>query len=100
MRGPNAKATKRSRQYIWGNVRKIMTITLEFDLGDRRIHQPRLKAGAIAATSAATAAVEKELLEDSVATVKSHMSYDYRYTEITEAQSESADPELDGDEEP
>jgi hypothetical protein len=78
-------------------MREMMTITLEFDLGDRRIHLPHLKAGAIAATAATTAAIEKDLLEDSVATVRSHMAYGYRYTEIAEAQSESADPELDGD---
>lgn len=75
-------------------MRKIMTITLEFDLGDRRTHVSRLKSGYEAAASAAIAAVEKELLEDSVADVRTRMSYDYRYYSVTKEQMETVDSEL------
>jgi hypothetical protein len=61
-----------------------MTISLEFDLGDRKIYSARIKSGYDAAVSAATKAVQQELLEGSVATVRTRMSYEYRWAEITE----------------
>jgi hypothetical protein len=82
------------------DVRKIMTVTMEFDLGDRRTHLARLKSGYEAAASAATAAVERELLEGSVATVRTRMSYDYRYFGVAAEQTESVDDEVEDEDAP
>jgi hypothetical protein len=69
-----------------GLVRKIMTVTLEFDLGDRRMFPARLRAGSVAAASAATEALKQELLEGSIGTVRTRMSYDYRWAEASSEQ--------------
>jgi hypothetical protein len=80
-------------------MRKIMTITLEFDLGERKIYPARLKAGYAAAATAATTAVKEELLENSVGAVQTRMSYDYRWAEVTESAGPT-DTEWESEENP
>jgi hypothetical protein len=58
--------------------RRVLTITLEFEVVDRKAYQPRLAAAYDAAVSAAVKAVTRELLEGSVATYTSRMCYDTR----------------------
>lgn len=62
-------------------VRKIMTINIEFELGDRKTHQARVQAVYAAAVAAATQAAEEQLLEGSVAEVRHRMTFDYRWAE-------------------
>jgi hypothetical protein len=50
-------------------MRKILTIILEFDLGDRKTHGSRLKVAYEPARSDAISAVERELLQGSIAEV-------------------------------
>jgi hypothetical protein len=59
-------------------MRKILTIILEFDLGDRKTHGSRLKGAYEAVRSEAIRAIERELLERSIAEVTTRMFYDYR----------------------
>jgi hypothetical protein len=58
--------------------RRVLTITLEFELVERKAYQPRLAAAYEAAVSAAVEAVNRELLARSVAGFKSRMCYDNR----------------------
>ncbi|MFI5522766.1 hypothetical protein [Streptomyces platensis] len=60
---------------------KILTVTLEFEMGDKRIHAPRIKAAYEAAVSAAMEAAKGELLDGSVSAVRSRMTWDYRWAE-------------------
>ena len=80
-------------------MRKILTISLEFDLGDRKTHGSRLKDAYEAARSEAVKAVERELLEGSIAEVTTRMSYDYRHYSAIDKQAESLDVDELGDEE-
>ncbi|MFD8386475.1 hypothetical protein ACFV2X_49615 [Streptomyces sp. NPDC059679] len=76
---------------------KILTVTLEFEMGDRKIYGPRIKAAYDAAVPAAIEAAKAELLEGSVSTVRSRMTFDYRWTEAT-AEYAEMDGEWDEDE--
>ncbi|MGW0788470.1 hypothetical protein ACWD04_09475 [Streptomyces sp. NPDC002911] len=80
---------------------KVLTVTLEFEMGDRKIHAPRVKAAYEAAVSAAIVAAKNELLDGSVNTVRSRMTWDYRWAE-TSAQYTDVDVEWsdEDDEEP
>ncbi|WP_225804246.1 hypothetical protein [Streptomyces sp. NK15101] len=71
-------------------VQKIMTVTLEFEMGDRKIHGPRIKAAYDAAVVAAVEAAKGELLDGSVSAVRSRMTWDYRWAD---ASAEYADAE-------
>jgi hypothetical protein len=56
-------------------MRKILTITLEYDLGDRKHHISRLEDGGFEkAVTAATKALKDALLEDGVSSVRKHMN--------------------------
>lgn len=73
---------------------KVLTVTLEFEMGDRKIHTPRVKAAYEAAVSAAIDAAKDELLPGSVATVSSRMTWAYRWAD-TSAQYKDVDAEWD-----
>lgn len=62
---------------------KVLTVTLEFEMGDRKIHAPRIKAAYEAAVTAAIEAAKQELLKGSVNTVRSRMTWDYRWAETS-----------------
>ena len=76
---------------------KVLTVTLEFEMGDRKIHAARIKAAYEAAVSAAIDAAKSELLDGSVTTVRSRMTWDYRWAE-TSAQYTDVDVEWSEDE--
>jgi hypothetical protein len=76
---------------------KVMTVTLEFEMGDRKIHAARIKAACEAAVSAAIEAAKGELLDGSITTVRSRMTWDYRWAE-TSAQYTDVDVEWAEDE--
>ncbi|MGW0211240.1 hypothetical protein ACWDZ8_37685 [Streptomyces sp. NPDC003233] len=77
---------------------KVLTITLEFEIGDRKIHAARIKSAYEAAVSAAIDAAKNELLDGSVNTVRSRMTWDYRWAE-TSAQYTDVDVEWAEEEE-
>ncbi|MBQ1113754.1 hypothetical protein [Streptomyces sp. C3-3] len=77
---------------------KVLTVTLEFEMGDRKIHAPRVKAAYEAAVSAAIDAAKNELLDGSVNTVRSRMTWDYRWAE-TSAQYTDVDVEWSDEDE-
>ncbi|MFE0089516.1 hypothetical protein [Streptomyces sp. NPDC058991] len=70
---------------------KILTVTLEFEMGDRKIHGPRIKAAYDAAVMAAIDAAKSELLDGSVSTVRSRMTFDYRWADASAEYAEDAD---------
>lgn len=61
--------------------RKVLTINIEFELGDRKTYPKRLQAVYEAAVQAATDAAETELLEGGIAEVRHRMTFDYRWAE-------------------
>jgi hypothetical protein len=61
--------------------KKILTITVEFEVLERKTHFPRIKAAHEAAVNAAVEAVRGELLDGSVGDVKSRMTWDYRWAD-------------------
>ena len=63
--------------------RKILALTMEFELGERKTHGDRLKNAHEKALDAAIEAVKGELLDDSVEKVNSHMTWSYRYLDQT-----------------
>ncbi|MBK6042663.1 MULTISPECIES: hypothetical protein [Streptomyces] len=75
--------------------KKILTVTLEFEMGDRKIHSPRIKAAHDAAVAAAIEAAKGELLEGSLSTVRSRMTFDYRWAD---ASAEYAEMDVDWEE--
>ncbi|WP_367124850.1 hypothetical protein [Streptomyces phytohabitans] len=58
---------------------KILTITMEFQLGSRKAYGSRITAAYEAAEKAALEAVKKELLGGSLEEVRSTMDWSYRY---------------------
>lgn len=74
---------------------KILTVTLEFEMGDRKIHSPRIKAAYDAAVVAAIEAAKGELLEGSLSTVRSRMTFDYRWAD---ASAEYAEMDIEWEE--
>lgn len=77
---------------------KVLTITLEFEMGNRKIHTPRVKAAYEAAVNAAVDAAKSELLPGSVETVNSRMTWAYRWAD-TSAQYKDIDAEWEDVEE-
>ncbi|MGI5352943.1 hypothetical protein ACQEU8_32900 [Streptomyces sp. CA-250714] len=77
---------------------KVLTVTLEFEMGERKIHTPRVKAAYEAAVSAAIEAAKNELLPGSVAAVNSRMTWAYRWAD-TSAQYKDVDAEWENTEE-
>lgn len=67
-------------------IRKVLTIKLEFNLAEHKNHSPRLRAAHEAAVSAAIEAARAELLDGSIASVTTHMSFDYRWIESAGSQ--------------
>lgn len=63
--------------------RKVLMITLDFDLGPKKTHATRLKEAYHAAVAAADRAVRDVLLEGSVIGLRTRMQYDYRHLEGT-----------------
>lgn len=63
--------------------RKVLMITLDFDLGPKKTHATRLKEAYHAAVQAADRAVRDVLLEGSVTGLRTRMQYDYRHLEGT-----------------
>ncbi|MDT0460845.1 hypothetical protein RM550_34870 [Streptomyces sp. DSM 41527] len=70
---------------------KIMTVTLEFEMGDRVIRGQRITAAYEAAVSAAVEAAKAELSKGSVSTVRSRMTWDYRWAELSAQYSDVED---------
>lgn len=60
------------------SVKRVLTMTFEFDLVDRKSHRARLIAAHNAALYAVTEAVKKELVEGTLSDVTTRMNYDYR----------------------
>lgn len=79
--------------------RKVLSLTIEFELSDRKTHTERLRAAHEKGFEAATEAVKAELLEGSVDKVTSHMTWSYRYLDETRVQgcegleAEDVDPQ-------
>ncbi|MCL2552756.1 MAG: hypothetical protein FWE75_11510, partial [Actinomycetia bacterium] len=63
--------------------KKILTITVEVEVLERRTRAARLKAAHEAAVNAAVEAVRGELLDGSVGDVKSRMTWDYRWADTS-----------------
>jgi hypothetical protein len=57
---------------------KILTLSLEFELSERRQGNARLRTANDAAVRAAIQAVENELLPESVKSVRNRLTWDYR----------------------
>jgi hypothetical protein len=72
-------------------LRKVMTITLEIELGDRKQHGDRLSAAYDAAVEAAVQAAEQQLLESSIEKVTTRMTWDYRFAEKASERTLSPD---------
>ena len=66
-------------------MRKVLTINIEFELGDRKAGRKRLQAVYDAAVRGATEAATTELLEGGVAEVRHRMTFDYRWAEQNSA---------------
>ena len=66
-------------------VKKILTITLEVEVLERKTHFPRIKAAHESAVNAAVEAVRAELLDGSVGDVSSRMTWDYRWADSSSA---------------
>lgn len=71
--------------------RKILTINIEFELGDRKAYAARLQAVYDAAVAAATEAAEEQLLEGGIAEVRHRMTFDYRWAESASTTPVGAD---------
>ncbi|MCX4969080.1 hypothetical protein OHA98_30805 [Streptomyces sp. NBC_00654] len=74
---------------------QILTVTFESEMGDRKIHSPRIKAAYDAAVAAAVEAAKGELLEGSLSTVLSRTTFDYRWAG---ASAEYAEMDVDWEE--
>lgn len=61
--------------------RKVLSITIEFEVGAKKTHNTRLKEAYKAAVKAADSAVRDILLDDSITGLMSRMVYDYRHLE-------------------
>lgn len=70
---------------------KVLTITLEFEMSERKNHLTRIKAAYDAAVAAAIEAARPELLDDSLKSVTSRMTWDYRWAETSEKHDISAE---------
>jgi hypothetical protein len=80
------------------STRKVLSINIEFELGDRKNGRVRLKEAHKAAVDAASGAVESALTPGSVGTVLSRMTYDYRWIAMTNEQDALGDfPDEDDD---
>ncbi|OEV08853.1 hypothetical protein [Streptomyces nanshensis] len=80
---------------------KVLTVTLEFDMSDRRNGSARIKSAYEAATASAVEAAKGKLLPDSVLMVRSRMTWDYRWAEATAQYSDPVQDEAEpGDDEP
>ena len=76
---------------------KVLTITLEFEIGEERIGTTRLRAAHRAAISAAINAVKAEIQAGNVAVVRHRVTWDYRWTDIAGQETIVADQEMDDD---
>ncbi|MFI7680358.1 hypothetical protein [Actinophytocola sp. NPDC049390] len=61
--------------------RKILTINIEFELGDRKAGKKRLEAVYNGAVEGAINAASAELLEGGLVDVRHSMTFDYRWAE-------------------
>ncbi|MBP2478206.1 hypothetical protein JOF53_007078 [Crossiella equi] len=78
---------------------KVLTITMKFEIGDRKIHAGRVKAASDAAVAAATAEVQKNLLEGCVENVTASTTWAYHWAEFgsTIPLTGTDDPEPDSE---
>jgi hypothetical protein len=65
--------------------RKVLTINIEFELGDRKAGGKRLQAVYDAAVKGATEAATTELLKGGIAEIRHRMTFDYRWADQTSA---------------
>ncbi|WP_326590743.1 hypothetical protein [Streptomyces sp. NBC_01294] len=63
--------------------RKILTVTLEFEMGQQTIHGKRIKEAYDALVIAAAEAAEGQLPYGSVEAVRSRATWDYRWYEAS-----------------
>jgi hypothetical protein len=78
---------------------KILTITLEFEMGEKKIGTARLRAAYQAAIPAAIEAVKAEIQAGNVAAVRHRVTWDYRWTDVAGQEADDAEePEWDEDE--
>lgn len=78
---------------------KVLTITLKFEMGDRKIHYSRIKAASDAAVQAGTQAVQEALLDGSVDHVTATTTWAYHWAEFSTTVDEGVLSEDDEDEE-
>ncbi|GAA0473536.1 hypothetical protein [Streptomyces olivaceiscleroticus] len=73
---------------------KTMTVTIEFELGQRQNRWRRIDAAYQAAVKAAVGAAKAELLDGSVSTVRSRLTHGYRvaglFTQYPDVDAEAA----------
>lgn len=60
---------------------KVLTITLEFEIGSERVEVPRLRAAYRAGINAAVAAVMAQMQPGNVAAVHPRVTWAYRWTD-------------------
>lgn len=61
---------------------KVLTITLEFEVGEKKITTARLRAAHKAGVAASIEAVVAQLPEDSVIKISKRVTWDYRWTDL------------------
>jgi hypothetical protein len=76
-------------------VPKVLTISLEFTLTERKNKTDRLKAAYQSAVDAAIEAARTELLEDSIESVDTSMSFEYRWIESSQTIHMEVEEELE-----
>lgn len=62
---------------------KVLEIKLDFEMSDRKIYAPRIKAAYEKAVAAAIEAAREELLEDSISSVRASMTWGYRWAQTS-----------------
>lgn len=70
---------------------KVLTITLEFEMGSKRVEVPRLRAAYQAAINAAVDAVRAEMQPGNVAAVHPRVTWAYRWTDKAGVEIEGID---------
>lgn len=72
-------------------IKRILTVTLEVELNDRRMSDRRMREAFEKATSLAACAVADTLLDGSVSGVRGSFTYDYRHAEHSEEEFKPLD---------
>jgi hypothetical protein len=75
---------------------KVLTITLEFKMGSKKVPVPQLKAAYQTAIAAAVDAVKAEIEPGNVTAVQHRVTWDYRWTDVTGQETDDTEaPEWD-----